>query len=87
MLACEIKIARQSGERDRFGGTSEHVGDGTGENLEPVCVEPDFMVNDVLVDRTKCALETVVRLEEDIELCGGFTLVDVDRFRRTLTIP
>ena len=57
-----------------------------GESLEPVRIEPDFIVNDVVVNRTSCALETIVCLEEEIEFCGSFPLVDVDLFRRTLTI-
>ena len=58
------------------------------ERLESVCLELDFIVNDVVVSRTNCALETVVRLKEKIELCVGVSLanVGVDLCKCTLTI-
>lgn len=56
------------------------------EGLEPVRLEPDLIVNDVIVGRTDSALETVVRLKEEIEICTGFPLVDVYLFRCTLAV-
>lgn len=85
-LARKVSIVRWSSIRDGFCGTSEHVGDRMSESLEPVCLEPDFIVNDVIVGRTNCALETVVRLKEEIEVCASFRSVDVDLFECTLTI-
>ena len=68
-FACKISIVRWSGERDSFSGTSEHVRDRVGEGLELVRHESDFVVDDIVVCGTDCALKTVVRLEEEIEIC------------------
>jgi len=46
-----------------------------GESLELVRLEPDVIVNDVIVCRTNCALKTVVRLEEEIKICASCPLV------------
>lgn len=75
-LARKISVVRRGSERDGFCRTSEHVGDGMGESLEPVRIEPDFIVNDVIVGRANGALETVMRLKEEVELCASFPLVD-----------
>jgi len=73
-FACKISIVRWGGERDGFGCTSEHVRDRVGETLELVRLEPDVIVDDVIVRRTDCALKTVVRLEEEIKICAGCPL-------------
>ena len=69
-LAGKVSIIRGGGERYRFGSTSKHIRDGVGESLELVRLEPDFIVNDIIVSGADCALETVVRLKEEIEICG-----------------
>ena len=69
-LACKISIVRRSGERDSFGRTSKHVRDRVRQTLEPVRVELVVVTDDVIVRGTDCALETVVRLKEEIEICA-----------------
>jgi len=74
-FACKISIVRWGGERDGFGGTSEHVRDRVSESLELVRLESDLIVNDVIVRGADRALKSVVRLEVEIKICAGCPLV------------
>jgi len=78
-FACKVSIIRRGGERNGFGGTSEHVRNRVGEALEPVRIEVVFIMDDVIVRRTDCALEAVVRLKEEIKFCAERPLVSCKR--------
>lgn len=74
-FTCKISIVRRSSERDGLGRTGKHVRDRVGKSLESVRIEPDFIEDDVVVCGADCALKTVVRLKEEIEICPGCSLV------------
>jgi hypothetical protein len=46
-----------------------------GEPLELVCLEPNFIVDDVVVRGADCALKAIVRLKEEVEICANCSLV------------
>ena len=74
-FACKVSIVGRSSERDSFGGTSEHVRDCIGESLKQVRLESDFIVNNVIVGGTDCALKSVVGLKEEVKVCENFASI------------
>jgi hypothetical protein len=68
-FARKVGVVGRSGKRDGLGGTSEHIRNCVSEALELVRAKLDLIVDDIIVCRTNCALETVVRLKEEIEIC------------------
>lgn len=71
----KISVVGRGGERDGFGRTSKHIRDSVGKALELIRLEPDFVVDDIIMCRTDCALKTVVCLKEEIEICADCPLV------------
>ena len=67
-FACKVSIVRRSSERDSFGGTGEHVRDGVGESLKQVRLESDFIVDNVIMGGTDCALKSIVGLKEEVKV-------------------
>ena len=65
----KISVVGRSGEGDGFSRTSKHVRDCMGESLKLVCLESDFIVDDIIMCRADCALEAVVCLKEEVEVC------------------
>ena len=64
-LARDISIVCWRYEAHRLGGAREHVAQCIRKALKLVCFEANFIMNDVVVGRLRCALQTTMSYEKE----------------------
>lgn len=76
-LTRQVRVVRGTDKRDGLRRASEHVAHVVRQLLQRVRGESDLVVHDVVMCRTRRALEATVRLQEEVErVDGGDALVD-----------
>lgn len=76
-LTRQVRVVRRADERDGLRRAREHVAHVVRQLLQCVRGEPDLIVHDVIVRRTRRALQPAVRLQEEVErVHGGDALID-----------
>ena len=59
-LARNVSIICRRHKAHCFGGAREHVAQGVCKALKIVCTEANFVMDDVVVSRLRCALQTTM---------------------------